>query len=132
MVATKRKNKMNIKGILKVKGETVRVSEKFSKREIVVIDNSNSAYPQPISLQLVNDKCSLVDNIAIGSEIDCSINLRGREWTSPQGEVKYFNTIECWKVSVNSIDKANQNAKHADNAVNLDVSVGSDESGLPF
>jgi len=96
---------MNIKGNLEVKGETTRVSDKFSKREFVVIDNSNSAYPQPISLQLVNDKCSLIDNIAIGNEIDCSINLRGRKWTSPTGEVKYFNTIECWRIESVSTNK---------------------------
>ena len=119
---------MNIKGVLEVKGEAIKVSDKFSKREFVIIDNSNSAYPQPISLQLVNDKCSLIDNIAIGTEIDCSINLRGRKWTSPTGEIKYFNTIECWKISTNTIDKANQNAKTADTKVE---SV-EDSSGLPF
>jgi hypothetical protein len=27
-----------------------------------------------------------------------SINLRGREWTNPQDEVKVFNTLQCWKV----------------------------------
>jgi translation initiation factor IF-3 len=28
------------------------------------------------------------------------INLRGREWTSPEGVVKYFNSIQGWKVDV--------------------------------
>jgi len=27
-----------------------------------------------------------------------SFNLRGREWTSPQGEVKYFNTLDAWRI----------------------------------
>ena len=26
------------------------------------------------------------------------INLKGREWTSPQGEVKYFNSIQGWRI----------------------------------
>ncbi|MEY5040956.1 MAG: hypothetical protein RLZZ414_495, partial [Bacteroidota bacterium] len=25
-------------------------------------------------------------------------NLRGREWTSPQNEVKYFNSLEAWRI----------------------------------
>jgi len=25
-------------------------------------------------------------------------SLRGREWRSPQGDVKYFNSLDVWKV----------------------------------
>ena len=25
-------------------------------------------------------------------------SLRGREWTSPKGEVRYFNSLETWSV----------------------------------
>jgi single-stranded DNA-binding protein len=24
--------------------------------------------------------------------------LRGRQWTNPQGETKYFNTLEVWSI----------------------------------
>ena len=27
-----------------------------------------------------------------------SINIRGREWVSPQGETKYFNSIQGWRI----------------------------------
>jgi len=30
--------------------------------------------------------------------VDVAINIRGREWTSPQGEIKYFNSIEAWRI----------------------------------
>ena len=59
---------MDITGILKVKGQTQQVSEKFKKREIVVTDNS-SQYPQHISFQLTQDKCSIIDNYNVGEEI---------------------------------------------------------------
>jgi hypothetical protein len=42
----------------------------------------------------------MLDNLSVGTEVSLEINLRGREWTSPSGQVKYFNTIECWKVDV--------------------------------
>lgn len=88
---------MDITGTLKVKGETQQVSDKFKKREFVLTDNS-SQYPQHISFQLTQDKCNIIDNYAVGSEIKVHFNLRGREWTSPKGEVKYFNTLEAWRL----------------------------------
>jgi len=87
---------MELKGKLIVKGETIAVSEKFSKRHFVV--ETADTYPQTIELQLSQDKCSLLDDINLGDELEVSINLRGRMWTNPQGEVKYFNTIEAWKI----------------------------------
>jgi hypothetical protein len=91
-------------GTVKVVNNTVQVSEKFSKREFVVTD-STGMYPQDISFQATQDKCSLLDGIQAGDQVEVSFNLRGREWTSPQGEVKYFNTLEAWR-----IEKAGMNA----------------------
>jgi len=84
-------------GVLKVKNDTVQVSEKFSKREFVVTDNT-SQYPQDVMFQLTQDKCALLDSIQINDQIVVSFNLRGREWTSPQGEVRYFNTLDAWRI----------------------------------
>ncbi len=91
-------------GTLKVLNPTVQVSEKFSKREFVVTESS-SMYPQDIQFQLTQDKCSMLDGFNINDQIDVSFNLRGREWTSPQGEVKYFNSLDAWR-----IDRAGANA----------------------
>ena len=88
---------MELKGVIKVIGETIQVSEKFSKRELVITDSSGM-YPQDISMQLQKDKCSLADGLNVGDEVNVFYNLLGRSWTSPQGEVKYFNTLECWKI----------------------------------
>ena len=85
-------------GIIKTIMPTVQVSEKFSKREFVITDNSNSDYPQYICFQFTKDKCEVLDGFDLGEEVEVSFNLRGREWTSPQGEVKYFNTLEAWKI----------------------------------
>jgi hypothetical protein len=86
-----------LSGIVKVVNPTVQVSEKFAKREFVVTDAS-SMYPQDIMFQSTQDKCSLLDNIQVNDQVEVSFNLRGREWTSPQGEVKYFNTLEAWRI----------------------------------
>ena len=39
-----------------------------------------------------------LDSVQPGENITVHFNLRGREWTSPQGEIKYFNTLEAWKI----------------------------------
>lgn len=90
-------NQFKFAGTIKVIGQTVMVSEKFSKREFVVTDTS-SQYPQDVSFQVTQDKCSLLDSFMEGQSVEVSFNLRGREWTSPQGEVKYFNTLEAWRI----------------------------------
>lgn len=86
-----------LNGIVKMVNPTVQVSEKFSKREFVVTDNS-SMYPQDILFQATQDKCSLLDGFQQNDQVEVSFNLRGREWTSPQGEIKHFNTLEAWRI----------------------------------
>lgn len=92
---------MQVKGTIKVKGHTIQVSDKFSKREFVVtVVENDPKYAQHISIQLSQDKCDLLNNINVGDEVEVSINLKGREWTDTKGEVKYFNTLEAWKIDV--------------------------------
>jgi hypothetical protein len=84
---------MEIKGIIKSIEPTKVVSEKFKSRQFVI--QTQEQYSQTIQLQLVQGNCDTF-NMAVGQEGTFAINLKGREWTSPQGEVKVFNTIECW------------------------------------
>jgi hypothetical protein len=88
---------MKLVGNLKVKKDTQVVSESFSKREFVltVVDG---AFSNDILIQLVKDKVTLINDINIGDMLEVEVNLKGKEWNSPQGEVKYFNTIEAWKI----------------------------------
>jgi hypothetical protein len=88
-----------LNGTLKVANPTQVISDKFSKREFI-ITCENDKYPQDIQFQLTQDKCNLLDGVAVGSKLEVSWNLRGRSWTSPQGETKYFNTLEAWKIDV--------------------------------
>jgi hypothetical protein len=83
-------------GTVKVINPTQVISEKFSKREFVI--ETQDQYPQLVMFQATQDKCSLLDNVQPSSQVEVSFNLRGREWTSPAGEVKYFNTLEAWRI----------------------------------
>lgn len=86
-----------LSGILKVKSDTQQVSEKFKKREFVVTDASGM-YPQDVLFQLTQERTEQLDPIGVNDAINVSFNLRGREWTSPTGEVKYFNSLDVWKI----------------------------------
>lgn len=88
---------MEITGTLKVKNDEVQVSDKFKKREFVITDNS-SQYPQFIQFQLTQDRCSLLESYKLGDELKVFFNIRGREWKNPQGEIKYFNSLEAWRL----------------------------------
>jgi hypothetical protein len=85
-------------GNLKVKQDTQVVSDKFSKREFVLTTDTSTQYPQYISLQLTQDKCSLLDSFNVGEELKVSFNLRGREWNNPNKGVQYFNSLEAWRI----------------------------------
>jgi hypothetical protein len=87
-----------INGTLKVANQTQVVSEKFSKREFVI--ETTDQYPQLVMFQLTQDKCNLLDAFKVGNQVEVSFNLRGKIWVNPQGETKYFNTIEAWKIEV--------------------------------
>ena len=87
---------MEVSGKVKLVNATQVVSDKFSKRTLVVV--TSDTYPQEIEIQFTQDKCSLLDGIRPGQEVTIGVNLRGRMWTNPQGEEKYFNTIEGWKI----------------------------------
>jgi hypothetical protein len=89
---------MQVKGKVIVVNPTTTISEKFSLRKFVV--ETQDQYPQPIEMQVTQDKCSLLDTISVGMVVEVSINLRGKSWTNPQGETKYFNTLEAWKIDV--------------------------------
>lgn len=119
---------MDITGILKLKNDTQQVSDKFKKREFVITDNS-SQYPQHVLFQLTQDKCNLLDQYGVGSEIKVHFNLRGREWTNPQGEVKYFNSLEAWRIE-GGANSASAQANKVETATF--TASASDTDDLPF
>jgi hypothetical protein len=71
-------------------------SNGFQKRELVL--TTEEQYPQHILIEFVQDKCGLLDSFSVGQRIKVGINIRGREWQSPQGEIKYFNSIQGWRI----------------------------------
>lgn len=126
---------MEVTGQLKLKFDTQKVSEKFQKREFVLSTDLSTPYPQHISFQVTQDKCSLLDQFNPGDEIKVQFNLRGREWNGPQG-VKYFNTLEAWRIEkvaggTSSNTTSNNSMQESTPAPVFNSSI-SDNDDLPF
>lgn len=87
---------MVVSGKVRSVSHEMQVSASFKKRELVV--TTEEQYPQHILIEFAQDKCDLLNNLQVGQDVSVSINLKGREWVNPQGETKYFNSIQGWKI----------------------------------
>jgi len=77
----------------------------FTKREFVIKLNGqdeNPAYPNYVALELIKDKCALMDSYKIGDEIRVTFNLSGRLWQSDGKPEKCFTSLQAWKVQAGS------------------------------
>jgi hypothetical protein len=89
---------MELQGSIKTIGETNTYGNNgFRKRELVL--TTDETYPQDILIEFVQDKCDILNNYKKGQNVKIGINIRGREWVNPQGEVKYFNSIQGWCIN---------------------------------
>ena len=89
---------IEVSGKLHAIFDTKQVTDRFQKREFVVEMSDNPKYPQVVLFQLTGDRCEQLDRFRVGDQIRIEFSLRGREWKSPQGEVKYFNSLDVWKL----------------------------------
>ena len=126
---------MEVTGQLKLKYDTQKVSEKFQKRDFVLATDLSTPYPQFVSFQVTQDKCTMLDSFNQGDEIKVQFNLRGREWNGPQG-IKYFNTLEAWRIE--KVGPGQTSAPTQNNGMQENTSAPvfnssiSDNDDLPF
>ena len=121
---------MQVQGKLHEKFDTKQVTDTFRKREFVIEYADNPMYPQFVTFQLIQEKCELLDPFQVGSMIQVDFNLRGREWTNPQGEKKYFNSLDAWRVS--PVQATTQAPPPPPPPEAVDVSQLGDDDDLPF
>lgn len=91
-------NTMEIKGQVYQVGETQQVTDKFKKREVILVTEPSSQYPQHIKVQFSQDKCDLADSLQKGQDVTFQINLRGKLYTDKNGNENCITNLEVWKV----------------------------------
>ncbi|WP_139957792.1 DUF3127 domain-containing protein [Flavicella sediminum] len=103
-------------------------SNGFRKRELVV--TTDEQYPQMILIEFIQDKCDLLDSYSVGKDVTVSINLRGREWVNPQGETKYFNSIQGWRIE--AAQGSSAGAPPAFETTSAPIASENEPDDLPF
>lgn len=93
-------------GKIKAISNTQTFDSDFQKREFVV--TTNEQYPQDIKLELIKDKCALLNSYSVGDEVRVSFNVRGSEYNG-----KYYVNLQAWRISANSEDGFANTAKEA-------------------
>lgn len=111
--------------------ETQQITEKFSKREFVLELSNNPAYVEKVLFTLTRDKIDSINEYKVGDTISVKYNLKGREWTSPQGDIKFFNTLEVWNISSSSSSDEAESSESQNADLKNTVSEGSGDD-LPF
>lgn len=101
--------------------DTVQVSDKFSKREMV-LSIMDGAYEQQVKFQLTQDKCNLLNQYKVGQEVKVDFNLSGKGFEK-NGTTMYFTNLQAWKLEA----VGNTNAKPVKQPVEE-----SDSDSLPF
>lgn len=126
---------MELQGTVKKLGETQTFASGFQKRELVLL--TEEQYPQPIQIDFLSDKIDLLNNVSEGESVKIGINIRGKEWTNPQGEVKYFNSITGWRIEKVSGENTNTQAPQPNTfekpaPITNDNPFGDEQDDLPF
>ena len=124
-------------GIIHSKGETTTFGNNgFTKRQFVLKatgPEENTNYPNYIALELIKEKCNLLDQFNIGDELEVSFNISGRLWQGQGKPEQCFTNLQAWKI--NQVIQANEQSKKSNIAqpnTNQDVPSNTQKSPSPI
>lgn len=104
---------LEVTGKLLVKFDTQQVSEKFKKREFVIElaeEINGNTYTNFAKMQLVQNKCEILDRFREGDQIKVSFNIKGNKWER-DGKVNYITNLDAWRIeSATAGAGSNQNS----------------------
>ncbi|MFD1629196.1 DUF3127 domain-containing protein [Pseudopedobacter beijingensis] len=125
---------MDVKGKVHEVSDTMSVTESFRKRELIVEIAENPQYPEYVKFEAIQDRCSLMDPLKVGDDVEVFFNLKGRPWSDPKtGRKNYFNTLQVWKVNVLTGGDAGMSAAAPQYAPPVDISAApGEDDDLPF
>lgn len=123
-----------IKGSIVEIEETKQISATFQKREfaIEVANDKNPAWNEFVKFELIKDKCDIINGMQVGMQVEVSFNVGGRQWTNPQNEVKYFNSLKAWRVTNLSQQGAPPQAYQQPAPVQQALPQGGLDEDVPF
>lgn len=91
---------LEVTGKLVVKYDTQVVNDRFKKREFVIEmaeEINGNVYTNYAKMQLVQNKCEIIDRYNIGDNVKVSFNIKGNKWER-DGKVNYITNLDAWRV----------------------------------
>ncbi len=112
-----------VTGKLLAKYDGIQVSEKFKKREFVLElaeEINGNIYTNFAKLQLVQNKCDIIDRFNKGDMVKVSFNIKGNSYVDKKdGETKYITNLDAWRIeSATAAPAGNQGNQQAAPAYN--------------
>jgi hypothetical protein len=87
---------MDIKGrliqVLPLQSGTSKSGNGWSKQEFVI--ETEEQFPKKVCFTLFGDKVSLLNGLAVGSQVEVAFNLESREFNG-----KWYSNINAWKLN---------------------------------
>lgn len=117
-----------VTGKLIVINDTQQVSDKFKKREFVLELNeeiNGNVYTNYAKMQLVQNKCDIIDRFNVGDNIKVNFNIKGNKWER-DGKVNYITNLDAWRIE--NADQAMQGAPQAQPAYNPSANTGNQDN----
>ena len=108
---------LEVTGKLLVKYDAQQVSEKFKKREFVLElaeEINGNIYTNFAKMQLVQNKCDIIDRFKEGEMVKVSFNIKGNSYVDKKdGMTKYITNLDAWRVESPGAPAANTGGQAA-------------------
>jgi hypothetical protein len=76
------------------------VNERFKKREFVLElaeEINGNVYTNFAKMQLVQQKCDILDRFNEGDNVKVSFNIKGNRWER-DGKVNFITNLDAWRI----------------------------------
>lgn len=97
---------LEIVGKLVEKYDAQNVTQTFKTREFVIElaeEINGNTYTNFAKMQLVQNKCDIIDRFNRGDMVKVSFNIRGRSYVDKKdGKTKYISNMDAWRVEAPS------------------------------
>ena len=90
---------MEVQGTIYAIGPIQEITDKFKKQEFI-LETLNGEYTQHIKVQFTQKRIDLLQALAPGNEVVCSINLTGKLYKNKEGKEDCFTSVDCWKIGL--------------------------------
>lgn len=108
--------------------DTQQVNDRFKKREFVLETSeevNGNVYTNFAKMQLVQNKCEIIENFNIGDTVKVNFNIKGNKWER-DGNVNYITNLDAWR-----IENAQQNTTNAAPASPAYTNMGNNQNNAP-